>query len=357
MKNFTKHFEKAVAHNQANDKKKSFHVTYKKLNGRTVKRKIDPVSLRNNVVVAFDHKRQALRSFKIERLKGMEKAAFWKGFEKSALDKNRLAIGAGVAGAGLLGGMIGHRSGRKKGEREGFVAGSLHERTKKHLGPDEKILHYAINKKTNDKMFITNKGRRLVYKYNAEKVAGVSTETLSKIIANRARKSGVLHEHMDKVVSKMVGKTVDKGITNRMNHRFSHYMSHGENILDGTRDGHKKAISAAQKVFKKKPSAYESLKELKKSPEFNARLQAKKMELDKKASGESALYHGVELAGLGILAAPSVMHMAKMKPMSEKNYHRAEVAGLGILAAPSMVALAKKFKPMKGLINKIPSVI
>jgi NO-binding membrane sensor protein with MHYT domain len=63
------------------------------------------------------------------------------------------------------------------------------------------------------------------------------------------------------------------------------------------------------------------------------------------------IYHGAELVGLGVLAAPSAMHMAGMKPMKEKNYHRAEMAGLGILAAPSMVALAKKFKPFKGVTN------
>ncbi len=41
----------------------------------------------------------------------------------------------------------------------------------------------------------------------------------------------------------------------------------------------------------------------------------------------------LELAGLGVLAAPAVANMAG-HPMDEKWKDRAEVAGLGILAAP-----------------------
>ena len=105
MKTFLKAFNKAVEHNSKNDKKKSFQITYKKMNGRTVKRKIDPQNIRGNMVIAFDHKRGAIRSFKLDRLKAMEqvlikpkkvgpvmekspitltKTAFWNGFEKSA---------------------------------------------------------------------------------------------------------------------------------------------------------------------------------------------------------------------------------------------------------------------------------
>lgn len=51
--------------------------------------------------------------------------------------------------------------------------------------------------------------------------------------------------------------------------------------------------------------------------------------------------HGIELAGLGMLAAPSVAHLGG-KDWSEKNKARAEVAGLGVLAAPSAMAVAKK---------------
>lgn len=57
-------------------------------------------------------------------------------------------------------------------------------------------------------------------------------------------------------------------------------------------------------------------------------------ELEKIAS------HAAELAGLGILAAPSIQHL-RGKEMSEKNKARTEVAGLGVLAAPSALAAGK----------------
>ncbi len=56
---------------------------------------------------------------------------------------------------------------------------------------------------------------------------------------------------------------------------------------------------------------------------------------------EKTANHGVELAGLGMLAAPSIAHM-RGKEWSEKNKARAEVAGLGVLAAPSALAVGQK---------------
>ena len=50
--------------------------------------------------------------------------------------------------------------------------------------------------------------------------------------------------------------------------------------------------------------------------------------------------HAAELAGLGMLAAPTIQKM-RGKPMSEKNKDRAELGGLGVLAAPSALALKK----------------
>lgn len=81
---FLSHITKAVEHNKANESKKSLKMTYKKMNGRTVKRKISPIEVRGNNLLAFDHKRNDIRSFKLEGIKHMEKAAFWKGFEKKA---------------------------------------------------------------------------------------------------------------------------------------------------------------------------------------------------------------------------------------------------------------------------------
>ena len=84
LMSFTKLVNRAVKHNKANEEKKSIHMTYKKLNGRTVKRKISPIEMKGANLLAWDHKRQAVRSFKMERVKHMEKTAFWKGFIKTA---------------------------------------------------------------------------------------------------------------------------------------------------------------------------------------------------------------------------------------------------------------------------------
>ena len=51
--------------------------------------------------------------------------------------------------------------------------------------------------------------------------------------------------------------------------------------------------------------------------------------------------HIAELAGLGILAAPSIQALRK-KPMDEKKTHKYEIAGLGTLAAPSAYYLGKR---------------
>lgn len=71
-------------------------------------------------------------------------------------------------------------------------------------------------------------------------------------------------------------------------------------------------------------------------------------ELEKIAS------HAAELAGLGMLAAPSISHL-RGKDWSEKNKARMEVAGLGVLAAPSALAVGKAgLSKLKGLASKLP---
>ena len=66
-----------------------------------------------------------------------------------------------------------------------------------------------------------------------------------------------------------------------------------------------------------------------------------KDELEKISSGLGELAtHGAEVAGLGILAAPTIQKM-RGKKMSTKGEHAAELGGLGVLAAPSAAHLAK----------------
>jgi hypothetical protein len=59
--------------------------------------------------------------------------------------------------------------------------------------------------------------------------------------------------------------------------------------------------------------------------------------LSKKSSAGN---HAIELAGLGILARPTIQKM-RGKEVSEKSEHLHELAGLGVLAAPSAVELGK----------------
>lgn len=100
---FLKAFEDAAAHNSQNEIKNTFHITYKKLNGRTVKRKVDPGTIRNGLMIAYDHKRKAIRSFKLDRVKDMNKiASFIEGFSKAAGLTDHITHGAELAGLGIL---------------------------------------------------------------------------------------------------------------------------------------------------------------------------------------------------------------------------------------------------------------
>jgi len=89
--------QKAMKHNKNNDQKKSVHITYKKKStGRVVKRMVSPYEIRGHLLIGYDHKRKALRSYHTERITHMKTAAFWQGFEKKA---NRAAE---LAGLGIL---------------------------------------------------------------------------------------------------------------------------------------------------------------------------------------------------------------------------------------------------------------
>jgi len=76
-KSFHRHVERAIAHNAGakEDKRRHVQIHYQKLNGRTVKRKVTPYAMRGNVMVGFDHKRKETRSYRMERVKHMEKSA------------------------------------------------------------------------------------------------------------------------------------------------------------------------------------------------------------------------------------------------------------------------------------------
>jgi hypothetical protein len=243
MKKFINAFNKAVTHNQNNDKKRSFNITYKKGNGRTVKRKIDPTNIRNGMVIAFDHKRKAIRSFKIERMKAMEKAAFWEGFTKKGNAKI-LDFGKKVKN---LSSQIKHMEGLQL---------RLAENLAKKGVPQSKAL---------DKAMQIDNISELYRKLNM-KDPGV--KPLAKSFASGG--TGMIELKKAANIKNIASKT--KGLINK----------HKDN-----------------------------------------------------------LYHGAELAGLGILAAPSIQGL-RGKHMSEKTKDKMELAGLGTLAAPSAAHLARK---------------
>lgn len=105
------HLSSLADHNKSSPEQKSVHIRYHKLSTkRHVKRKVSPLSLKGTLLVAFDHKRKAVRTFRTDRIKSMEKTAFWKGFEKRAnaglhalADAGALGVLAGPSAAALAG--------------------------------------------------------------------------------------------------------------------------------------------------------------------------------------------------------------------------------------------------------------
>lgn len=70
----------------ARGKEKDLHITYRKENGEVSERKVRPLAVKGkSLFVAHCHKRNAIRSFKVERI-SMIKSAFWEGFEKRSYD-------------------------------------------------------------------------------------------------------------------------------------------------------------------------------------------------------------------------------------------------------------------------------
>ncbi|NDC22660.1 MAG: WYL domain-containing protein [Proteobacteria bacterium] len=87
----TKRLKKAIRHNKKkNVAKQSFLITYKKMNGRTIKRKVSPNDLKYGLLYGYDHKRKDLRSYRMDRMVSMKKVAFLSGFQKRAIDMDTL---------------------------------------------------------------------------------------------------------------------------------------------------------------------------------------------------------------------------------------------------------------------------
>lgn len=71
-------------------KDKTVHIKYRKANGEVVTRKVKPLTAKGLNLLAHDHTRGAIRSFRIDRIESMEKSAFWRGFEKAAAERGEV---------------------------------------------------------------------------------------------------------------------------------------------------------------------------------------------------------------------------------------------------------------------------
>jgi hypothetical protein len=111
------HLNELIAHNKASPEQRSVRIRYHKLSTkRHVNRAVSPLALNGKLLVAFDHKRKAVRTFRTDRIKSMEKTAFWKGFEKRAtVGMHALAdVGAlGTLMAPSIAGLSGHHMSEK----------------------------------------------------------------------------------------------------------------------------------------------------------------------------------------------------------------------------------------------------
>ena len=63
-------------------KERTALLKYTKANGEQVERKVKPMGAKGSVLIAHDFHRNAVRSFRLDRIQHMEKSAFFAGFEK-----------------------------------------------------------------------------------------------------------------------------------------------------------------------------------------------------------------------------------------------------------------------------------
>lgn len=129
----------AIRHN-AKGGDKTVHISYKKENGEVSERKVRPLAVKGkSLFMAHCHERNAIRSFRVERI-NMVKHAFWDGFEKRAAlspeqrgayekelndhyikTRGNMAFKDGVAGA-AVGGLLGVLDGLSASVLKGSVS-------------------------------------------------------------------------------------------------------------------------------------------------------------------------------------------------------------------------------------------
>lgn len=85
------------------------HVTYRKANGRTVKRKVSPYEVKGDLMIGHDHHRDEIRSYRLDRMKHVKKAELLGGPTKAAPGASTKAklLGLLIPLAGAAGGAAG----------------------------------------------------------------------------------------------------------------------------------------------------------------------------------------------------------------------------------------------------------
>jgi hypothetical protein len=290
-KRFHKRVDAALA------KGHSLLIHYKKLNGRTVKRKIEPRSWRGHTLVAYDHKRKAVRSFRMERVKHMEKAA---GMNYYRLPK----------------GHPHYHLTTQSGPNAGAIA-SVH--------PVKQWEQHKV-----DESSMTRTGGPSLNKEAADEPKH-DPATFSHWASGLGKRFATIDNSLEKelIEKKAFWVGFSKQASDKHKTR-SKYITAGS-ALGGAGAG---ALTGAEEGF---------------SPKHTALLAAGGGVLGglagylgakRSEKHASAFAHAAELGGLGVLAAPAIQHL-RGKEMSEGAKAKTEVAGLGILAAPSLHAAGK----------------
>lgn len=469
--------ETLESHAQFNEGKdvgrKSVIISYKKMNGRTVKRKIDPLKVKDdNLVIAYDNKRQAIRSFKIDQIKDMKKVANMKELTKLAFfaidPMTAGSIGSIVSGyqsgrssAKSVSNMVSNRGYKTKNEElagtlakgtatAGAVAGLAYGLKNKHKAinflrknlsnhHDMSAIYdlgvpflsgttggiaaggatgalVGLRGKFNKKPIDRDKDG----KANERKKTAMDNKILLKRIAGKIKDA--VADKADDLIKRKTG--IDAGLAEKLpgnvikldaKKPVSHMLADKglSNVLEKFRIGDKAAdvidIKTRQKIASrnlalaglglagmgasalvghkvgKKKGTHEGIRQgvngtialqnfKKDFPNHKVvglatdnkggviirtdkgNFKGTRKPTEKKASLAENLYHGLELGGLGILAAPSVYHMSSGKEWSDDSKHKAELVGLGALALPSMGHIAMKVKPLKSMVAKVPAL-
>ena len=208
-------------------KERTATIKYTKANGESVVRKVKPLGAKGKVLIAHDYHRDAVRSFRLDRIHHMEKAAFFVGFEKraSAGDMLKRVFDSGVVGGALTGAGIGMGVGtagvignavytlhQVKNHPENVEAKRLINKYQRHAPEVEMLTHRDLIERANAKKGLSNE----------KNLAQMSANVVDTGNAFYMRAEG-LGEPAKQYIA--VGDRVHPSV---LAHEIGHYRSHKE---------------------------------------------------------------------------------------------------------------------------------